>query len=108
MGSSLWFGHLRVDPVLGAGLMLTPCEIGFLVKDIELKPGQPDLRVGDVILAMGGNQLLALEDEEVERRFGEAYCNGATFVAGHHSELSKKPFGEVVRELKLILSVTKG
>jgi len=70
---------LHVDRSAGAGLSLIWCSgEGYLVSDIDPWPGQPGLRVGDMIRAISGVRLDSASSEpEVERRFGSAFCDGA-------------------------------
>lgn len=87
-----------------AGMELTACEAGYLVDSIAPWPGQPDLVAGDTVVAIGRTMLLNLAPEEVEQRFGEAYCDGAIFVAGPYEELIKWPFDTVKHEAELLLT----
>jgi len=98
-------GQLRLDLRSGqAGLELSACQAGYAVDEIETRPGQPDLEVGDVIVAIGGSVLIGLDPEDVEKRFGDAYCDGAAFIAGPLSELMEWPFEAVQREVDLLLT----
>jgi hypothetical protein len=73
-------GVLRVEEDIGAGLELFACKNGFLVKEVEDNPGQPDLQVKDVIVAIDGSILFGLEPEEVEKRFAAGFHNGADII----------------------------
>ena len=80
---------LRVDQQAGAGLQLSACEArrtldfclarcvvcrlwswkfapqaGYLVEELEEWPGQPEIRMGDVIVAIG-------EEHEAQKRIRE-------------------------------------
>jgi len=97
-------GKLLLDPVTGqAGLDLAAGQAGYLVEAVLPRPGQPDLRPGDTIVAMGGTLLLGFEPEELEERFGEAYADGAAFVTGPLAELLEWPFELVRREAERLL-----
>eukprot|EP00929_Paragymnodinium_shiwhaense_P105531 TRINITY_DN70585_c0_g1_i1.p1 TRINITY_DN70585_c0_g1~~TRINITY_DN70585_c0_g1_i1.p1 ORF type:complete len:839 (-),score=61.38 TRINITY_DN70585_c0_g1_i1:253-2769(-) len=78
-GDRTVFLSLRVHPTAGAGLSLLwfPGE-GYEVSEIETRPGQDGLLVGDKIVAIGRFQLhSAASEAEVERRFGAGFCDGA-------------------------------
>lgn len=94
----LWKGILSYDPVEGAGLELVTCEQGYLVEHVDLKPGQPDLAVGDVIVAVGESLLVGLEPAEIERCFGASCSNGVTIVVGSQRKLAQQTFGRVQSE----------
>merc|ERR1719335_120510 len=47
------------------------------------------LAVGDVIVAIDESLLVNLQPQEVERRFGESYSDGALLTVGHHVEVTK-------------------
>jgi hypothetical protein len=98
-------GRLCLDLRSGqAGLEMSACQAGYAVDEIAPLPGQPDLEVGDVIVAIGGSVLLGLDPEDVEQHFSDAYCNGAVFVAGPVAELVQWPFEAVQREANLLLA----
>jgi hypothetical protein len=94
----------RADCPAGAGLVLSPCQAGYLVEEILPLPGQRDLDIGDAIVAIGHSLLLGLTEDELEERFGDAYCDGAALIAGPHSELMAWPFDIVMREVNLLLN----
>lgn len=95
-------GRLRVHSDLGAGLTVVACELGYFISRID-EPGQPDLRRGDAIVAVGGALLLGLTEEEVEARFGEAFGEGCLVVAGSYLSLRRRPFAEVRQEAERLL-----
>lgn len=99
--SLLRWGKLRVHSDLGAGMTLVMCELGYFVSRVD-QPGQPDLRRGDVIVAIGGCILLGLVDSELEDAFGAAFEDGAHIVAGRFMELRRRPFGEVRQEAEVL------
>eukprot|EP00929_Paragymnodinium_shiwhaense_P098631 TRINITY_DN6010_c0_g2_i1.p1 TRINITY_DN6010_c0_g2~~TRINITY_DN6010_c0_g2_i1.p1 ORF type:complete len:2002 (-),score=499.81 TRINITY_DN6010_c0_g2_i1:260-6265(-) len=73
--------HLLVDEDCGAGIELEPVDDGMLVTEILRYPGQPGLRVGEVIAAVDGWPLSARacrdgEDAQNER-FGSCFRHGA-------------------------------
>lgn len=103
-GGLLRRGRLCLDTNGQAGLELSTSEAGYLVDTILAEPGQPDLHAGDAIVAVGGSMLMGLEEEEVERRFGEAYCNGATIVAGPQAELLAWPFNYIHCEVERLMA----
>mmetsp|Transcript_105051 Transcript_105051/g.338742 ORF Transcript_105051/g.338742 Transcript_105051/m.338742 type:complete len:742 (-) Transcript_105051:131-2356(-) len=98
-------GRLRVEPLAGAGLHLVTCQLGYLVEAVDWQPGQPDLRPGDAILAIGSAVLLDLLDDDVERCFGEAFRDGATFIAGPHQELCQQCLENVQQAVRQLLDV---
>lgn len=51
-----------------------------MVKDVDPTPGQPDLCVGSVIVAIEDVILVGLAAEEVEIAFGKAFKDGAQLV----------------------------
>ncbi|CAJ1357610.1 unnamed protein product [Effrenium voratum] len=63
----------------GAGVSLLWCEgEGYLVQEIEDSPGQPELRVGDMLQSIGAVQLRdARSVIEAEARFASAFQDGA-------------------------------
>eukprot|EP00930_Biecheleria_cincta_P022517 TRINITY_DN16438_c0_g1_i1.p1 TRINITY_DN16438_c0_g1~~TRINITY_DN16438_c0_g1_i1.p1 ORF type:complete len:840 (-),score=159.34 TRINITY_DN16438_c0_g1_i1:19-2460(-) len=71
--------RLVVDPTCGAGLSLLWCSCeGYRVQEIEDWPGQPGLKVGDVICRAGSISLWdAGSVEEAERRFASAFVDSA-------------------------------
>jgi len=100
-------GRLRVHSDLGAGLTLVACELGYFVSRIEA-PGQPDLRRGDAIVAVGGKLLLGLEEDEVEACFGAAFAEGCVVVAGSYLSLRRQPFSEVRLKAEQLMSTPAG
>jgi len=99
----LRYGRLRVHSELGAGVTLVMCEVGYFASRIE-EPGQPDLRKGDAIVAIGSTVLLGLEEDELEACFGGAFCDNATIVIGNYLALRQRPFKEVRQEALRILN----
>merc|ERR1711988_1890771 len=92
--SLLRAGCLRVHADLGAGLEMVVCEQGYFVSQVEL-PGQPDIKKGDVIVAIGSSILLGLPEDEVGERFGEAFCEGAHVIVAKYTDLRPLPFSVV-------------
>lgn len=88
----------------GAGLELCVCEFGYRIDAVEVVPGQPGLQAGVVILAVGGMVLMGLDEDEIERRFGEAFADGASMVVGDFAVLPRTAPHEVSRELEKLLS----
>lgn len=72
-------GKLRVDKDGGGcGLDMEAGKWGYVIEEVDDEPGQPDLVVGDCIIAIGGQALHGLDDEEtVHWRFGRNLCDGA-------------------------------
>lgn len=69
---------LRVHPEHGAGLHLTGTPAGMQVDDIDALPGQPGLAVGDLIVGIGGINLVGLPGKtDVEAVFRERFVDGA-------------------------------
>merc|ERR1719213_615636 len=69
---------LRVDPDIGAGLHLRGTPAGMQVDDIDPRPGQPGLAVGDLIVGIGGVSLIGLPGKAaVEAAFRSAFEDGA-------------------------------
>merc|ERR1711972_708482 len=87
-------GRLRVHSDTGAGLTLVACEFGYFVSRID-DMGQPDLQEGDAVVAIGDAMLLGLQEDEVERCFGESFHDGCAFVAGNYMALRRQPFAEI-------------
>jgi len=70
---------LRMDPEIGAGLHLSPTPAGMQVDDIDPAPGQPGLAVGDLIVGIGGVNLVGLPGKmAVEAAFRAAFVDGAS------------------------------
>ena len=104
-GGLLRRGRLRVDFRSGTcGLELSACDVGYSVDQVDPVPGQPDLEVGDVIVAIGGSTLLGLDEDSVENCFGDAYCDGAIIVAGPLEQLKMWPFGVVREEVQRLMA----
>uniref|UniRef100_A0A7S4Q8E7 Uncharacterized protein n=1 Tax=Alexandrium monilatum TaxID=311494 RepID=A0A7S4Q8E7_9DINO len=104
LSSLLRVGLLRVDPAVGAGLEVNWVKLGYTVCKVDAQPGQPDLRPGDAIVAFGGQLLLGLDENEVERRFGEALADRVAFVVGPLNALLRRPAEEVRREAQRLLA----
>uniref|UniRef100_A0A7S4RRL2 Uncharacterized protein n=1 Tax=Alexandrium monilatum TaxID=311494 RepID=A0A7S4RRL2_9DINO len=61
----------------GAGLDMEATRWGYLVEDVSDDPGQPDLKAGVLIIAIAGQVLHGLEDEDVMNwRFGRSFGEG--------------------------------
>lgn len=70
---------LVIDADYGAGLHLRGTPAGMQVDDIDEKPGQPGLAVGDLIVGIGGCNLTGLgSTQAVEIAFRAAFKDGAT------------------------------
>jgi len=65
----------------GAGIDLTPSDRGFQVDHVEDFPGQ-DFAAGEVILAINGQKLSGLSEDEVEETFGAHFGDGAVLMIG--------------------------
>eukprot|EP00929_Paragymnodinium_shiwhaense_P079958 TRINITY_DN41688_c0_g1_i1.p1 TRINITY_DN41688_c0_g1~~TRINITY_DN41688_c0_g1_i1.p1 ORF type:complete len:952 (-),score=243.89 TRINITY_DN41688_c0_g1_i1:343-3198(-) len=62
----------------GAGLDLEMSRWGYLIEEIDPDPGQPELHVGDIIIAVAGQALHGLPDEAtMQWRFGRNFKGGA-------------------------------
>lgn len=94
---------LRVDQHAGAGLQLSACEAGYLVEELEDWPGQPDIRAGDVIVAIGEEQLIGLSEAKMEEEFGKHFENGALTIVGPMELLQKMPLEHVRRATNRLL-----
>lgn len=104
MPSCLKRGQLHVADDAGAGLELFPCDRGFLVQEVDNCPAQPDLQVGDVIVAIGATRLFGLAPEEVEERFGASFRNGANIIIGSGASLAKMSPEDLERDTHAILN----
>lgn len=98
---------LRVCPDVGAGLHLSTCEAGYFVDDVDSEPGQQDLRKGFVIVAIEGKMLLGLDEDELERVFGDKYRDEAVIVSGPYHELKSRSFAEVREQALVLLGVLR-
>merc|ERR1719160_596481 len=80
--------NLRVDSEKGAGLdVFWNAEWGYVVQKIAPTPGQPDLKLGDFIIAINGHSLLHRTNDEVDEIFGSQFAPGAVLtVANPHTE----------------------
>merc|ERR1712039_436142 len=97
--------RLRLDIISGeAGLELSTCNAGYAISKILARPGQPELTEGDAIVAIGGKILSGLEAEQVEERFGEAFCDGAEIVIGSVAQLAQWPFEVVLHAAQRFLA----
>ena len=47
------------------------------MEELEDWPGQPDIRAGDVIVAIGEEQLIGLSEAKMEEDFGKNFENGS-------------------------------
>jgi len=64
------------------------CELGYHVDVVAASPGQdPALQPGDVVVAIGGERLLGLPEEQVGEVFGKQYSNGAELLLIRADEL---------------------
>lgn len=80
-------GRLRVGADGGAGLDLEASRWGYLVEGVDDEPGQPDVKVGDCIFAIGGQGLHGLDDEDLMHwRFGRNFADGVelTILPAEH------------------------
>mmetsp|Transcript_158084 Transcript_158084/g.507184 ORF Transcript_158084/g.507184 Transcript_158084/m.507184 type:complete len:145 (-) Transcript_158084:1433-1867(-) len=86
-------GRLRVEHgEAGAGLELSACPAGYLVERLLEWPGQPDLREGDAIVAIGGEFLHDLEEADLEERFRKHFADRAAVIVGNW-ESCRRPAG---------------
>lgn len=97
-------GRLRADPDAGAGLELRWVKMGYRVDRVDAHPFQPDLRVGDVIVAVGESLLAGLDEAEVETRFGDNFADGVIFVAGNLDALMRRSTEQVCHDAEQRLS----
>eukprot|EP00929_Paragymnodinium_shiwhaense_P102761 TRINITY_DN65999_c0_g1_i1.p1 TRINITY_DN65999_c0_g1~~TRINITY_DN65999_c0_g1_i1.p1 ORF type:complete len:862 (-),score=222.27 TRINITY_DN65999_c0_g1_i1:236-2821(-) len=59
--------QLHVHPELGAGIEVNfVIGRGYLVESVAEEPGQPSLRAGDLLLAVGGRSLALASEEEAD------------------------------------------
>eukprot|EP00927_Polykrikos_kofoidii_P016634 TRINITY_DN17524_c0_g1_i1.p1 TRINITY_DN17524_c0_g1~~TRINITY_DN17524_c0_g1_i1.p1 ORF type:complete len:1119 (-),score=170.05 TRINITY_DN17524_c0_g1_i1:71-3427(-) len=93
----LWVGRLRVLTEIGAGVTLSLSEAGYYVEEVMTVPGQADLDLGDVILAIGTQSLLELDEPEIERRFKEEHADGVWMLVGRLDDLQQFPFEDIRR-----------
>jgi len=90
-------GRLRVERGdAGAGMELSVCGAGYLVECLLEWPGQPDLREGDAIVAIGQSLLLDLGAIELEKHFSKAFENDVAVIVGRWETLRALP-QELVR-----------
>ena len=94
---------LRVDQQAGAGLQLSACEAGYLVEELEEWPGQPEIRAGDVIVAIGEELLIGLSEAKIEEEFGKNFENGALTIVGPAEMLQKMQLEHVRRATNRLL-----
>eukprot|EP00419_Tripos_fusus_P004773 CAMPEP_0172681552 /NCGR_PEP_ID=MMETSP1074-20121228/17527_1 /TAXON_ID=2916 /ORGANISM="Ceratium fusus, Strain PA161109" /LENGTH=760 /DNA_ID=CAMNT_0013500075 /DNA_START=6 /DNA_END=2288 /DNA_ORIENTATION=- len=95
---------LCVDTQFGAGLELITCAYGYLVDSVETVPGQPDLRVGDVIMAIGSELLVDLPSpDDLERGFALAFHDRAVLVVGSHEHLLEYPASNLKEDVAWLL-----
>jgi hypothetical protein len=99
--------HLRIGKLRvaagSAGLGLEVCEAGYYVEDIGEAPGQPDMRVGDAILAIGSRMLLGVDEAEIDERFGNEFRDGAALVLGPLAPLQQIPLEDVRLAIQALL-----
>ncbi|CAE8615018.1 unnamed protein product, partial [Polarella glacialis] len=65
----------------GAGMVLQPTKWGMVIEEIEAKPGQPLLSVGDTILEVDRHSLVGLDEDTCEDTFGMCFRHGAWISA---------------------------
>lgn len=88
--------RLRVDPHVGAGLDMFACAGGYYVDGVSDGVNQGSLFSGDVVVAIEGQSLSGLDEDEVERRFGASFWNGALLIVGKQEHLQKFPLEELL------------
>jgi hypothetical protein len=96
-------GSLRVQSDIGAGLNISLCQSGVCVEEIDCNPGQPDLKVNDVIVAIDGSILCGLEPKELEEHFEEAFQDAARLIIIAGSHLSQLKIEEVQQAAQQML-----
>ncbi|CAE7560921.1 pnk1 [Symbiodinium natans] len=83
--------ELNVDPDLGAGLYLSEGQYGFVVDDVDEKPGQ-QLSPGDVVLEIDGVQLWGdLGEERLGEAFGSRFADGARLRVARADAVQGRP-----------------
>lgn len=73
-----------------AGLRFVFTLNGWRIKEIMQEPGQPDLRVGDVIIRINGHKLMGVPEERQHEIFRGNYENGAKLTVVRKSDFAKK------------------
>ncbi|CAE7536607.1 ZBTB8OS [Symbiodinium natans] len=73
---------------VGAGLEMEATEYGYAVDTILPEPGQePALQPGDTIVAIEGQRLLGLSEEDIDQVFGAHFRHGALLLLLSSKEL---------------------
>jgi len=106
--AQLQMGLLEDGGTVGAGVELVACEVGYLVKGIDLEPGQPGLHIGDVIVAIGETLLLNLSEDEIEQCFSAALFDGVDVVLASHPELMTVPVVQAQQDVEALLAKATG
>jgi hypothetical protein len=96
--------HAKLRVQEGAGLLLYACNMGFLVQEIDDTPGQPDLRLKDVIVAIQGSLLCGLDEDEIQDRFGAAFQDGAPLLVGASAHLAQLQPEELQQAVQHMIS----
>jgi len=78
--------QLRVLDKVGCGMILQPTKWGMVVEEVDEKPGQPLLQVGDCIQEVDKLSLIGLPPDVCEDTFGASFRHGAWLMALSGSE----------------------
>ncbi|CAE7830021.1 AKHSDH1 [Symbiodinium sp. CCMP2592] len=73
--------QLRVLDKVGCGMTLQTTKWGMVVEEVEAKPGQPLLKVGDCIVEIDKLSLMGLPEDVCEDTFGTAFRHGVWLSA---------------------------
>lgn len=73
--------QLRVLDKVGCGMILQPTRWGMVVEEVDEKPGQPLLQVGDCIQEVDKLSLVGLPPDVCEDTFGASFRHGAWLMA---------------------------
>ncbi|CAE7257335.1 UPL6 [Symbiodinium sp. KB8] len=73
--------QLRVLDKVGCGMTLQTTKWGMVVEEVEAKPGQPLLKVGDCIVEVDKLSLVGLPEDVCEDTFGTAFRHGVWLSA---------------------------
>eukprot|EP00928_Gymnodinium_smaydae_P024626 TRINITY_DN19871_c0_g1_i1.p1 TRINITY_DN19871_c0_g1~~TRINITY_DN19871_c0_g1_i1.p1 ORF type:complete len:856 (-),score=106.34 TRINITY_DN19871_c0_g1_i1:39-2606(-) len=73
--------RLAVHPTLGAGLDVSFADgAGYIIEAIADAPGQPELREGDVVVAVAGRSLTLTSEDEADEVLAAELRDGAEFL----------------------------
>jgi len=78
---------LRAHLEMGAGVDLHASWWGMVVDNIDEEPGQPGLRLRDVLVDVNGMSLRELESEDCEQRFADLFGDGCVATVEPHVQL---------------------